>query len=146
MIITASARPDLPELEDDVVAYTMHVADFRIVEGKDFDDPERPQNFLVVDLRLEPGAPEALGIWRSLKLGQTKSGIVSKLRALLNALAGLPEGTLIAGFDTETLEWTYPDGAVHVLEVGNRLTVRGSTKVTQAGERRFGVDRFRPAV
>lgn len=145
MIITATTRPDLPELEDDV-AYVMTVTDFRIVEGKDFDDPERPQDFLIVDLRLEPGAPEALGIWCSLKLGQTKSGIVSKLRALLNALAGLPESTLITGFDTETLEWTYPDGTVYALEVGNQLTVRGSTKVTTAGERRFGVDRFRPAV
>ncbi len=143
MIITATSRPDLPDLVDDTT-YVMTVTDARLVEGKDYDDPDKTQHFLVIDLGLEPDAPEALSVWCTLKLGMTKSGVVSKLRQLLNAIAGEPEAAPIASFDSDLLTWAYPSGVVHELEVGNQLTVRGTNKITQSGDRRFTVDRFRP--
>jgi hypothetical protein len=144
MIITANSRPDLPDLVDDTT-YVVTVTDVRLVEGKDYDDPDKPMHFLVIDLGLDPEAPELLSVWCTLKLGMTKSGVVSKLRQLLNALAGEPEATPIASFDSDLFTWSYPSGEVHELEVGNQLTVRGTNKITQAGDRRFTVDRFRPA-
>lgn len=64
---------------------------------------------LTVDWVLEDG--ESIRDWISLRLGKsTKTGAVSKLRMLLNALSEKPRDTEIVGFTTETLEWEYEVG------------------------------------
>ena len=78
--------------------------------------------------------------WISLRLGKLKTGGVSKLRQLLNALSGKPADTEVSFFDTETLEWGYEgaDGPAHnQLIVGMEVVFRGLK-----GKREDGTDKF----
>ena len=77
---------------------------------------------------------ETLKDWLSLRLGKQQNGNVSRLRALLNALAARPELTEISFFDTDTMEWGYdgPQGpAAARLSEGAQVVVRGKRVLKQ---------------
>lgn len=87
--------------------------------------------------------------WPALKLGKSRdSGKVSKLRAMLNAIAGKPEAAEIAWFDDETFEWSY-DGetAVARLTEGLPVIVRGKNveKVVDGeSQLRYRIQAYQP--
>ena len=92
------------------------------------------------------GEDQELWTWASIKLGQTKGGKVSKLRTILNALAGRKSTDPIAwledGSDDAPITWGYPgDLAVLTTEGEPRLRIVGHNEDTADGSK-FVVDQY----
>lgn len=123
--------------------YEAELAEFSLTEGAAQYGGELR---LQVSWLLEDGT--SLRDWMALRLGQRQGGGVSKLRGLLNALAGRPESDRIEWFDTDTWAWSY-DGQhpQHHLAAGQRVILRGRKEERPDGEGlRFRVVAYQPAV
>ena len=92
------------------------------------------------------GEDQELWTWASIKLGQTKGGKVSKLRTILNALAGRKSTDPIAwledGSDGAEITWGYP-GDQAFFATGNepQLRIVGHNEDTADGSK-FVVDQY----
>ncbi len=93
------------------------------------------------------GTEETFRDWLSLRLGRQQSGQVSKLRMLLNALAGQPETVDIAWFEDEELTWSYDGQNPYArLSEGLQVVVRGKVELKADGSgRRFRITTYQPA-
>ena len=139
--ISPSANFQAPVLEDHE-GYNATLKDFDWVTSSEQYGGEKR---LQLDWQIE-GESYSIRDWVGLRLGKQQSGQVSKLRALLNAIAGKPEATEIAWFDDETTEWSY-DGttAYGKLEPDAcEVIVRGTSMAKEDGTSRFSVKVYQP--
>lgn len=103
-ITPAEARISSLELEDDASYKATITAIDWSTSSEEFGSEKRLQ----VDF-LPDGAEDGDTVrdWFGLRLGRAQNGAVSKLRQLLNAVAGQPSTAEIKWFDDETAEWSY---------------------------------------
>ena len=122
---------------EDHEAYTATLKD---IDWATSDEKYGGECRLVLDWDLE-GQEYSVRDWVGLRLGKQQSGQVSKLRALLNAIAGKPEATEVAWFDDDSTEWSY-DGATPYgkLQPGVcEVIIRGTNVPKEDGTSRFSV-------
>lgn len=103
---------------------------------------------LTIDWELEDG--ETIRDWVSLRLGKsTKTGQVSKLRMLLNALGEKPRDSWV-WFNNETLEWGYDEQDIAMknpyakVTEGLEVIFRGVHGTKQDGSGKFTIQKYAP--
>lgn len=144
-LITPSTPPEELGLEDhEAYSVTLKKIDWA-TSSPEYGEERRLQ----LDWEFETGATTR--DWLGLRLGQQQSGQVSKLRALLNALAGKPETTEVKWFNDETFEWGYtawdpknpqPYGQ---LTEGLEVVIRGVNAQKKDGSTRFNIKVYQAA-
>jgi hypothetical protein len=124
-----------------------------LITGIDWDESDHPQyghqRRMVVDFASPDDESFTVRDWISPRLGRQQNGQVSKLRQLLNAVAGQPPATEIAWFDDETLEWSYDGQTPYAkLEQDFEVIVRGQVaekETDQGKQRRYRINIYQKA-
>lgn len=139
--ITPSANHVGPQLEDDTSYKATLVGIEWSVSSPEYGSERRLQ----LDW-LPEGCEEYETVrdWISLRLGKQQNGTVSKLRQLLNAIAGKPSGTDIKWFDDETLEISWSgEGPEDQLTTGREVILEGVNGTKADGSPKFSVARYK---
>ncbi len=129
------------ELEDDQ-PYKVSLAKWEYVEGAaGYGGDQRLQ----IDWKVGDDPDDTVRDWLSLKLGKQQSGVVSKLRMLLNALSQRPPETEIKWFDTDSDSWSYDgDREDNKLSTGYEVVIIGENKMKADGNSRsYRITKYR---
>lgn len=146
-LITPSSGADV-QLEDDE-AYVGTLTGVELSTGKKFNSDE-PQKQVLFKLQVGEDPDAEKWLYCNLSLGRAGNNVATLVK-VLNAFAGAPETTAIAGFSTtaaegyKPFEWRYPDGSSFVLEPGMALTFRGTNYIKNNGNPGYRFDKFKPA-
>lgn len=129
------------ELEDDQ-PYKVSLKSWEYVEGAaEYGGNQRLQ----IDWKVGDEDDDTVRDWLSLKLGKQQSGVVSKLRMLLNALSQRPPETEIKWFDTDSDSWSYDgDREDNKLTTGYEIVIIGENKMRADGSgRSYRISKYR---